>query len=82
MARKNHPVEKLAEDNVEQVNLGDLVEFPEVASALVRLPDGTVVTARTSYMVRQPGEHLIFTSDPDGATTARVVNVTIEGQDR
>ncbi len=59
--------------------VGDTIEIPNVPSALVRLPDGTVVTARGSYVARHPGEHVLITADEDGKTTETKVAVAFTG---
>lgn len=58
------------------VKTGDPVDFDGPA-AYVRLPDGTVVTARTGYIARHPGKHALITVDPDtGETTEHEFEVT------
>lgn len=48
---------KKAEPKAETVKVGDVVDLGG-AGHYVRLPDGTVVTARSSYVVRHEGEHV------------------------
>lgn len=42
--------------------IGDTVEIPNVPAAMIRLPDGTVVTARGTYTARHAGNHAIVIS--------------------
>ena len=46
--------------------VGDTITLPQVPSAMVRLPDGSVATCRGSYTVRHEGEHALITVDRDG----------------
>lgn len=49
---------KKAEPKAETVKVGEVVDL-EAAGNYVRLPDGTVVTARSTYVVRHEGEHVV-----------------------
>lgn len=48
---------KKTSPKAETVKVGDTVDLGG-ASHYVRLPDGTVVTARSTYVVRHEGEHV------------------------
>ncbi|HTW15138.1 MAG TPA: hypothetical protein VMF51_08410 [Nocardioides sp.] len=58
----------------DQVKVGDTIELGR-SNGYVRLPDGTVVTARASYVARHAGEHVVITTDDKGKTTEKTVNV-------
>lgn len=57
------------------VKVGDAVEIPNVPAAMVRLPDGSVVTCRGTYTARHAGEHAIVVSK-DGKFTETKFTVT------
>lgn len=42
--------------------VGDSIDFDKTAG-YVRLPDGTVVTCRGSYVAAHPGEHVFFVTN-------------------
>lgn len=61
----------------DNAKVGDAVDLPGTSS-YVRLPDGSVVTARTTYLFRHVGEHTVI----NAATAAeQIVHVTAATDD-
>lgn len=61
-------------DQPASYGVDDQIEAP-ATSGMVRLPDGTVVTWRGNYTARHAGEHVFFTTGPDGEQVETTVNV-------
>lgn len=62
------------------VAMAESVEIPG-ASGLMRLPDGTVVTCRTEYVVRHEGEHVLYLTGEDGEQVEAATFIAVADDD-